>query len=196
MPCWWSVALAAVHAGMRVAAEEERARRQAVDRVRGLTRPVDELALEERLAGGLVLVDRHVVGNAPVEVGEVDRERLVGGRGEALLVELAVERRDRQLRAVGAAGAARRLRLNRGCQRPATGQDQHRDGRHHRQPQVHAVRASPHQLNLGQSAGGACVKSTAVIVLPMTGGGVSWGRSKYMVQRITCSLPLLNAMWR
>src|SRR5437763_2905985 len=181
---------------MRVTAEEPLAGLQALDRVGRLPRPIDELALEERLLGRLVLVDRHVVGNAPVEVLELDREVLAGRGGEAVLVELAVEGSDRQRRAVRAAGAAIGLRLLYCRQRHSAVQDQarHDDGR--RQHQLPAARTSRPHRSRGQSAGGAWVKSTAVIVLPMTGSGVSWGRSKYMVQRITCSLPLLNAIWR
>src|SRR2546421_7842642 len=46
-----------VHLGMGVAAEEPLPRRQALDGVGLLARPVGELALEEVLPGRLVLVD-------------------------------------------------------------------------------------------------------------------------------------------
>src|SRR5581483_3894564 len=90
--------------GVRVAPEHERPGRQRLHRIGDLLRTLDQLALEEGLAVGVVLVDRHVVGDPPVEVLEVDREPLVGRGGQAVLVVLAVEGLDRQRRAVGRTG--------------------------------------------------------------------------------------------
>src|SRR5258708_5698827 len=62
------------------------------------------------------------------------------------------------------------------------------------QPRGLGVRAARHQLNRGQSAGGACVKSTAVIVLPMTGSG-DVGEVTYMVQSTTVVLFSAQRSW-
>src|SRR5687768_8146980 len=78
--------------------------------VGGLARPADDLALEEVLVAIGGVVDRHVVAPGQVPVVELDRERLLGRSGQAVLVELLVVGPDRQRGAVGCARCRLRLR--------------------------------------------------------------------------------------